>query len=202
VAAPKILAFSGSARQASVNQKLAAAAAGLAREAGAEVTLINLRDYPMPLFDQDLEAEYGEPDNARALKALFARHDGFLIASPEYNGLITPLLKNTLDWLSRRVGDEPRMLAYRGKTAGLLAGSYGKLGGLRGLVHARALLTNLGVLTVPQQAAIGAAGDAFDESGVLQREADLSAVVGVVKSLIANTTARAGTPRTRTRDDS
>jgi len=200
VTAPKILAFSGSARQASINQKLVAAAAGLAREAGADVTLINLRDYPMPLFDQDLEAEYGEPDNARALKTLFARHDGFLIASPEYNGLITPLLKNTLDWLSRRVGDEPRMLAYRGKTAALLASSYGKLGGMRGLVHARALLTNLGVLTVPQQAAIGGATDAFDDGGGLTREADLAAVRDVVKNLIATTTVVA--PRTRARDNS
>ncbi len=192
--APKILAFSGSARQASVNQKLAAAAGALARDAGAEVTLINLRDYPMPLYDQDLEAEYGEPDNARALKALFARHDGFLIASPEYNGLFTPLLKNTLDWLSRRVDDEPRMLAYRGKTAALLASSYGKLGGLRGLVHTRALLTNLGVLTVPQQAAIGGAAEAFDERGELTREADVATVKDVVKNLIETTGRRAGAP--------
>ncbi|MEO1247491.1 MAG: NAD(P)H-dependent oxidoreductase [Pseudomonadota bacterium] len=181
----KIIAFSGSARGASINQKLAVAAAEYARAAGAAVTLINLRDYPIPLFDQDLEAEYGEPDNARELKALFAEHDGLLIASPEYNGLLSPLLKNTLDWLSRRAGDEASMLAYRGKTAALLASSYGRLGGLRGLPHARALLTNLGVLTVPEQATVGGAKDAFDDAGRLVRPADAAQVERVARSLVA-----------------
>ncbi len=182
----RVLAFSGSARRASINQQLVAAAAGIATGRGADVTLINLRDFPMPLFNQDDEADSGEPDGARELKALFVAHDALLIASPEYNGLITPLLKNTLDWLSRRAGDdEASMVAYRGKTAALLATSYGRLGGLRGLVHTRALLTNLGVLTVPKQAAIGGAGDAFDSDGRLVRERDLGLVESVVDALLA-----------------
>ena len=181
---PQILAFSGSARRESINQKLVSVAAELARDAGADVTLINLRDYPMPLFNQDEEAEFGEPTGARELKALFVAHDGLLIASPEYNGLITPLLMNTLDWLSRKAGDEPPMIAYRDKTAALLATSHGRLGGLRGLVHARALLTNLGVTTLPKQAAIAGAGDAFDADGRLTRDADIRLVDAVVTALV------------------
>lgn len=180
----RILAFSGSARRESINQKLVTNAAGIARDLGAEVTLINLADFPMPLFNQDEEAEFGEPEKARELKALFVEHDCLLIASPEYNGLMTPLLKNTLDWLSRKAGEEPSMVAYRGKTAALLATSWGRLGGLRGLVHTRALLNNLGVLTVPKQAAIGGAGEAFDESGKLVRVVDINMVETVVGELV------------------
>lgn len=182
---PRILAFSGSARKESLNQRLVTAAADLAAERGARVTVINLRDYSMPLFNQDEEAEHGQPDSVRELKALFVEHDALLLASPEYNGLITPLLKNTLDWLSRKAGDEPSMVAYRGKTAALLAASFGRLGGLRGLVHARALLTNLGVHTVPRQAAIGSAGEAFDDTGQLVREADVALAQSVVDALLA-----------------
>lgn len=180
----RVLAFSGSARQASINQRLVAAAADVATDRGADVTLINLRDFPMPLFNQDDEAGTGEPGPVRELKSLFVAHDALLIASPEYNGLITPLLKNTLDWLSRRAGDEPSMVAYRDKTAALLATSYGRLGGLRGLVHTRALMTNLGVLTVPKQAAIGGANEAFDNDGKLTREGDALLVESVVDALL------------------
>ena len=181
----RILAFSGSARKASINQRLVAAAATFAKERGAEVTLINLHDYPMPLFNQDDEAANGQPDSVRELKALLVEHDALLLASPEYNGLITPLFKNTFDWLSRKAGDEPSMVAFRGKTAALLSASFGRFGGLRGLVHARALLTNLGILTVPRQAAIGAAGEAFDATGQLVREPDIALVQSVVDALLA-----------------
>ena len=187
----RLLAFSGSARRTSINQQLVTAAAGMAAARGADVTLVSLRDFPMPLFNQDDEAESGEPEAARELKALFVAHDALLIASPEYNGLITPLLKNTLDWLSRRADDgEPAMVAYRGKTAALLATSYGRLGGLRGLVHARALLTNLGVLTVPEQAAIGGATTAFDSEGRLTGERDIALVERVVDALLTAAGAR------------
>ncbi len=186
---PRIVAFSGSARRESINQKLVTAAADIATDRGAEVTLIDLADYPLPIYNGDDEAEHGLPENARVLKALFAEHDGLLIASPEYNGLVTPLLKNTLDWLSRREGDEPPRVAYRGKTAALLASSFGSLGGLRGLVHARALLNYLGVLTVPNQAAIGGAAEAFDASGKLARAADIELVTGVVNALLDTTCA-------------
>ena len=185
--APRILAFSGSARKASLNQKLVAVAAGIARQHGAEVTLLNLAEFPMPLFNQDEEAEFGEPVEVKELKALFVDHDALLIASPEYNGLITPLLKNTLDWLSRKAGDEPTMFAYRGKTAALLAASPGRLGGIRGLVHTRALLNNLGVLTVPKQAAIAGAAAAFDSEGSLMHEGDIKQVEAVVAALVSAT---------------
>ena len=182
---PKILALSGSARRESINQALVRYAAGRAREKGGDVTLISLGDYPLPLFNQDEEAEHGQPENARRLKALFVQHDALLIASPEYNGLITPLFKNSFDWLSRKSGDETAMIAFKGKTAGLFAASFGKLGGLRGLVHARALLTNLGILTVPAQAAIGGAREAFDTDGNLARDGDIRQVDSVVDAVLA-----------------
>lgn len=181
---PRILAFSGSARRESFNQRLAAAAAESARAAGADVTLVNLRDYPMPIFNQDDEAENGQPDAAKALKVLFSEHDGLLIASPEYNGLLTPLLKNTLDWLSRQHDDEAKMMAYTGKIAAIMGASGGSLGGLRGLVHVRALLTNLGVTVVPKQHALSAAHKAFNDDGSLANESDQSSVDAVAGQLV------------------
>ena len=130
--APRILAFAGSARTASINKKLAAAAAGYAREAGAEVTVADLRDFAMPLYDGDLEEAEGMPDGARQFKQLLVEHDGLLIASPEYNSSLSPLLKNVIDWASRSESDEePPLAAFRGKAAGIMATSPGKLGGLR-----------------------------------------------------------------------
>ena len=123
---PRILAFGGSLRNDSFNQKLAAIAAEGAREAGAEVTLISLRDFPMPLFDQDLEAEIGKPAEAKRLKALFLTHQGLLIASPEYNSSYSAALKNAVDWVSRGDGpDEPPISALAGKSAVLMAASPG-----------------------------------------------------------------------------
>ena len=184
---PRVLALSGSARRESVNQALVRYAAGRAGDKGADVTVVSLGDYPLPLYNADEETEFGEPENAKQLKAVFRSHDALLIASPEYNGLITPLFKNTFDWLSRKAGDETTMIAFEGKTAGLLAASFGRLGGLRGLVHARALLTNLGILTVPAQAAIGGARDAFDADGRLARDGDIALVDRVVDAVLAAT---------------
>src|SRR5215510_12287566 len=110
---PRILAFAGSLRRDSFNKKLVPIAARGAREAGAEVTLIDLKDFPLPLFDQDLEAERGMPK----LKQLFIDHDGLLIAAPEYNSSITPVLKNAIDWVSRPAPGEPSLVAFRGKVA-------------------------------------------------------------------------------------
>lgn len=165
----KILAFAGSARAESFNKKLIKIAVAGAKKAGAEVTLIDLRDYPMPLMDQDLEAKEGMPANARKVKELMIAHDGFLIASPEYNSSITPLLKNTIDWASRKnsPGETP-LLAYKGKVAALVSASPGGLGGLRGLVTVRAILENIGVLVIPHQKSIPQAGQAFDTDGNLK----------------------------------
>lgn len=185
---PKILVFSGSARRDSVNQKLATVAAEMAREAGAEVTLISLADYPMPLYDGDLEDTDGLPENAVKLKALFVEHDALLLACPEYNSSITPLLKNTIDWVSRpATDDEPSLSAYTDKVAGLLAASHGGLGGMRGLVHVHSILGNIGVTVIPQQFALGGAFQAFDESGDLLEDRSKGGVEKVVSALVKTT---------------
>jgi NAD(P)H-dependent FMN reductase len=164
---PRLLAFAGSTRSESFNKKLVPIAAKGARDAGAEVTLIDLKDFPLPLFDQDLEAEQGMPDNGKKLKQLFIDHDGLLIASPEYNSSITAVLKNAIDWVSRPAPDEPSLVAFRGKVATLMSASPGALGGLRGLVHVRSILGNLGVIVLPDQIAVARAHEAFQPDGSL-----------------------------------
>jgi chromate reductase, NAD(P)H dehydrogenase (quinone) len=165
---PRILAFGGSLRRDSFNQKLATVAAGGAREAGAEVTVIALREFPMPVFDQDLEAAEGMPPAAKKLKQLFREHHGLIIAAPEYNSSITAALKNALDWVSRtETDDEPPLAAFAGKTAILCAASPGGLGGLRGLVHVRAILGNIGVTVLPEQVAVSQAHTTFRPDGSL-----------------------------------
>ncbi|MEZ6129129.1 MAG: NAD(P)H-dependent oxidoreductase [Planctomycetaceae bacterium] len=166
---PRILAFAGSARKGSWNVQLVKIAAEGARQAGADVTVLNLNDYPLPLFNEDLERE-GTPQNVTTLKQVFLDHHGLLISSPEYNSSITPLLKNTIDWVSRPVKGESRLAAYRNKVASLMAASPGALGGLRGLVHVRAILSNIGVTVLPDQMAVGHANEAFDPAGNLKDE--------------------------------
>jgi len=164
---PRILAFAGSLRRDSLNAKLVKVAAAGAEEAGASVTRIDLRDYPLPVFDEDLETEDGLPGPGRALKDLFREHDGLLIASPEYNSSLSAVLKNTIDWISRPEPDEPPLSCFVDKVAGIMAASPGGLGGLRGLVHLRSMLGNIHVIVVPHQVALPSAGKAFDESGRL-----------------------------------
>ncbi len=174
---PKLLAFSGSSRRESFNTRLVAIAADGAMAAGAEVTRINLGDYPMPLMNEDLEAAAGMPGPARDFKQLLIAHDGFLIASPEYNSAFSPLLKNALDWASRRESaEETPLLAFRGKVATLMAASPGALGGLRGLVFLRMLLGNLGVIVLPDQLAVRDAATAFTTDGALADERQQQAV--------------------------
>jgi len=165
---PHILAFGGSLRRDSVNQKLAAIAAEGAREAGAEVTLISLRDFPMPLFDQDYEAEHGMHPEAKRLKDLFLGHQGLIIASPEYNSSYSAVLKNAIDWVSRvdHEGEAP-ISALAGKSAVIMAASPGGLGGLRGLVPLRMMLGNLGITILPDQIAIPSAFNTFGPDGQL-----------------------------------
>ena len=158
---PKILAFAGSTRKNSFNRQALEHTVRGARETGAEVTLINLNDYPLPLYNGDLEERHGLPGTAVTLKALFKSHQGLLIACPEYNGSITPLLKNTLDWVSRPNGEESGLVPYQGKWAALVAASAGNLGGLRGLRHVREILTNLQVMVIPQQMALSQADKAL-----------------------------------------
>ncbi|MBW4658781.1 MAG: NAD(P)H-dependent oxidoreductase [Drouetiella hepatica Uher 2000/2452] len=164
---PKIIAFAGSTRTDSYNKKLVQVAATGARAAGAEVTYVDLRDLPMPLFDEDLEAEAGIPANAREFKKLLKSHDGILIASPEYNSSITPVLKNAIDWASRPEPNESGLAAFVDKVAAIMSTSPGALGGLRGLVPLRMLLGNIRVLVLPDQVAIPKAHEAFDADGRL-----------------------------------
>ena len=161
----KLLFFAGSARKESMNKKLAKLAADMAQDAGAHVTHIDLKDFEMPLYDGDVEAQNGIPENAKKLKQLFVEHDGFFIASPEYNSSMPPLLKNTLDWISRpHEENEASLIAFHGKIAALGAVSPGGLGGLRGLVSLRMMLGNIGVTVVPSQVAVGSGFQAFDEN--------------------------------------
>lgn len=159
---PRILAFSGSLRADSYNQKLAALAAAAATEAGAEVTLVSLRDYRMPLFDEDLEKEEGMPESARKLKELFATHDGLIIASPEYNSTITAALKNAIDWVSRATSEgEPPLSVLRGKTAAILSASLGGYGGVRSLTQLRPFLENISISVLEDQVSVAKAHEAF-----------------------------------------
>lgn len=177
----KILAFAGSTRSGSFNKMLVQIAAEGARSAGAEVTTIDLRDFPMPHYDGDLETEKGLPENAKKFKNLLRQHDGILISSPEYNSSISGVLKNAIDWASRtETDDEPSLVAFKGKVAGLVSASPGGLGGLRGLVHLRSILGNIGIIVLPDQVSISSAHEAFDESGKLKdaRKAKQVAEVG------------------------
>jgi chromate reductase, NAD(P)H dehydrogenase (quinone) len=185
----KILAFAGSARQDSFNKKLVKIAMGGAKSAGAEVTYLNFRDLPLPLYDEDLESAEGLPENVSKLKALMKAHQGFLIACPEYNSSITPLLKNAIDWASRPTANETSLECFKDKVASLMSASPGALGGLRGLVHVRSVLGNIGVLVLPDQVAIGKANQAFDQNGNLQDESQQMAIIDLGRKL-ASVTAR------------
>ena len=164
---PKILAFSGSLRKGSYNQQVVTIAAGGARAAGAEVTVLNLREIPLPVYDADLEAGEGLPDNVRTLKGLMRSHDGFLISSPENNSTLSAALKNAIDWASRPDGDEPTLACFKDKTAVIMAASPGGLGGLRGLGHLRSILSSIGVLVLPDQKAIPRVHEALAADGTL-----------------------------------
>ncbi|OKH36906.1 NADPH-dependent FMN reductase [[Phormidium ambiguum] IAM M-71] len=164
---PKILAFAGSARTDSYNKKLVQVAANGARAVGAEVTYIDFRDLPMPLFDEDLEQAEGMPENARKFKELMIAHDGLLIACPEYNSSITPVLKNAIDWASRPGENEPPLAAFANKVAAIMSASPGALGGLRGLVTVRSILGNIKVIVLPDQIAVPKAYEAFNVDGTL-----------------------------------
>ena len=125
----------------------------------------------MPLYDGDLEAASGLPENAKKFKQLLRDHDGFLISAPEYNSSISGVLKNSIDWASRvETEDEPALVCFKGKVAALMSASPGGLGGLRGLVHLRAILGNIGVIVLPDQMSISAAHEAFDANGKLKDE--------------------------------
>lgn len=179
---PRILAFAGSAREGSYNKKLVPIAASAARAAGAEVTEIDLADFPIPLYNADLEKAQGLPEHARRIKTLMTEHDGLMIACPEYNSAITPLLKNTIDWASR-AENGVKSQAYAGKVGVLMSASPGRLGGLRSLSMVRGILSHLGVLVLPQQRAVPNAAAAFDEDGSLRDAATREQIEGLGRAV-------------------
>lgn len=143
-------------------------AVGGAREAGAEVTLVDLADYPMPFYDADLELAEGVPPNSRAFRKLLKDHDGFLIACPEYNGSVTAVLKNAIDWCSRPVDGEDGLAAYRGKVAALVGTSIGPYGAVRAIGHLRAILSKVGTHVLADEATVPNAKDVFEADGKLK----------------------------------
>lgn len=176
-AAASVLAFAGSTRSGSLNKKLITIAAAGAHEAGGSVTLIDLRDFPLPLYDGDLEASAGMPREAVELKRLFAAHRGLLIATPEYNGSVPGVLKNAIDWTSRSLDGKASLASFEGKVAALVSGSPGPVGGIRAQTHLRQILGTINVTLIPQQWRVPLATEAsFDESGNL-RDATAQAMV-------------------------
>ncbi|HEY5228280.1 MAG TPA: NAD(P)H-dependent oxidoreductase [Opitutaceae bacterium] len=175
----RILAFAGSARIESFNRKFLAAAVQDARDAGAEVTVADLNELSLPLYHGDLEDREGLPANATALIKLIAGHQGLLIASPEYNSMITPLLKNTIDWCTR-TDDNP----FEGKVAAVISASPGPLGAVRSLVMAQQLLMKLGCVVVPGQCYLTHASKAFDAAGKLLEERSAKSVQALVGKLL------------------
>ena len=175
----KILAFAGSSRSDSFNKKLVKVAAEGARDAGAEVTFIDLRDYPMPIYDGDLETQEGLPENAKKLKKIFLEHHGLLVSSPEYNSSISALLKNAIDWVSRPVPGESPLACFDKKVVGLMAASPGALGGLRGLVTVRSIFGNIKCTVIPEQVAVAKANEAFAEDGTMKDEKQQSAIKNI-----------------------
>ena len=165
---PKILAFAGSTRTDSYNKKLVKISSTGATDAGADVTVIDLRDFPMPIYDGDLEQKDGLPSNARKLKDIMLAHQGFLISSPEYNSSISAVFKNTIDWTSRQSEGEIPLACFKNKVAGIMSASPGMLGGLRGLVHVRSILGNIGVIVLPDQVTVAKSHEAFNEDGTLK----------------------------------
>ncbi|MBO9513145.1 MAG: NAD(P)H-dependent oxidoreductase [Variovorax sp.] len=181
---PRILAFAGSSRESSLNRRLVRLGAQAARTAGAEVTLIDLGDYPLPIYDGDIEGRDGLPENVGKLKALFHAHDGLLIASPENNASVSALLKNALDWVSRPAGGPAGMVKLNGKVAAMMVATPGALGGLRGLVALRAILQTLGALTLAEQFSLPRADQAFAEDGSLKDPTIRTALDQLVGKLV------------------
>lgn len=182
----RLLFFAGSTREGSYNKKLARLAQRIATANGIEGVFVDLRDYPMPLYNGDVEAEQGPPPKAAEFKALLGEYQGVFIASPEYNSSITPLLKNTLDWVSRVKGNggESGAEIYRSRVFAISGASPGYYGGMRSLLTLRQVLeVGLGATVVPRQLALPRAGQAFDDDGSLKDEVHQKTLTGVVEAL-------------------
>ncbi len=181
----RLLFFAGSQRQASLNKRLARLGHAIAEANGIPSTFADLGDYPMPLYDGDLEAAEGPPENAKKLKHLMGLHTGVFIACPEYNSSISPLLKNTLDWVSRiREEDESANEVFKTRVFALGSASPGGMGGLRGLNTVRQVLElGLGALVLPEQFAVPRATEAFDDHGHLKNKESQETFKALIQKL-------------------
>lgn len=186
---PRILAFAGSLRRESWNKKLVKLAAEGAETAGADVQYLDLKEYPLPVYDGDDEREHGLPANALKLKEIFNAADGMLISCPEYNSGYSGALKNTIDWISRRLEGEKPLGAFRDKPVAVMAASTGAGGGRRMLPTLRLLLSNLGMHVLPQYHGLTHAAEAFDDAGNLKDEAVAAKVKGLGEKVVAMVTA-------------
>ena len=174
----RILAFAGSARKDSYNKIILKIAVQGAIDAGAKVTLLDLADLPLPLMDEDLEKQSGIPANALKFKQLLKEHDGFLIASPEHNSAYSALLKNTIDWASRRAEGEKPLEGFSHKVAGIMAASPGAL------VPLRMLLENIGVMVLPNQKAVAKVSALLTENGIIDDEQTIAGLKRIGKELV------------------
>lgn len=180
---PKLLAFSGSLRLSSWNQKLVTAAAQMARDAGAEVTVVSLSDFELPMFNEDVEA-LGTPDGATQLKSMMKAHHGFIIGCPEYNSSITAALKNAIDWATRPADGEASLECFSGKVVGLCSASPGALGGVRGLDHVREILGNIMCHIVPPGVAVGGIHEQFNDDGSLKESRSATMLMLMTQQLV------------------
>lgn len=181
----RLLFFAGSTREGSYNKKLATLARHIAEANGIEAVQVDLKDYPMPLYSGDLEDEEGPPERARAFKALLGEYQGVFIASPEYNSSVTPLLKNTLDWVTRvRAKGESGLEIFKSRVFAISGASPGYYGTMRSLLHLRQILqVGLGATVIPQQIALPRAMDAFEADGSLKDQAQQKLCADVVEAL-------------------
>ena len=190
MSSPKVLAFAGSTRKESVNKRLARIALQAAKKAGAETTFVDLQDFNIPLYCDDLVAKQGIPEGVLEFKQLLNSHNGFFIASPEYNGSLTGVLKNAIDWATIKADGEERMSCWNGKIAGLVSASPGGLGGIRGLHHLRTILAGIGTFVLPNHLAVGNSTENLqnekqitDENLQLQLESLTHEMVRVIRAL-------------------
>jgi chromate reductase, NAD(P)H dehydrogenase (quinone) len=185
MSALKILVIPGSLRTGSLNAKLAATIAAELAQAGAEVTRISLADFPMPIYDGDLQAKSGIPKTAINLKRMMSSHHGILIVTPEYNASIPSLLKNAIDWVSR-VQDphEARGQVFRDRAFAIASASGGRLGGSRALMALRLILTACRAHVIPNQLSLPFATDAYDDMDRLKQPPDIDAQDAMVRQLI------------------
>ncbi|HNO77890.1 MAG TPA: NAD(P)H-dependent oxidoreductase [Phycisphaerae bacterium] len=188
---PRIVAFAGSTRTKSYNKRLVRIAARGATQAGAQVEVVDLRDLNLPIFDEDEEAKNGPPAGATRFKSLLKSCDGILISSPEYNSSLSAALKNAIDWATRPAAGEAPLEAFAGKVAVIMSASPGGLGGLRGLVHLRAILGNIRVIVLPDQHAVGSAHEVIGDDGEIS-DAELRSKIEGLGATLCNVCKKLG----------